>query len=127
MAIFLDGVATSHATIETEIAGDGRITGQFTIERVREIVQKLEAGSLPARLKETPLHEKSTGPSIGEQNRDMGIKAALYGLIAVVVFMLVYYLYLGLLADVRCCLTFCLCLPSWLAWRRPYAAGELPD
>ncbi len=100
LAIFLDGVATSHATIQSEISDRGQITGDFTLERVQDIVKRLEAGSLPARLKETPLQEKNTGPQLGEQNRTMGMNAALYGLIAVGVFMLVYYLFAGFLANV---------------------------
>lgn len=100
LAIFLDGVATSHATIRSKIGQHGQISGNFTDDRVREIVQKLEAGSLPARLKETPLQEKVTGPSLGERNRDMGMRAAFYGMGAVLLFMLVYYMTLGVLADV---------------------------
>jgi len=100
LAIFLDGVATSHATINSTIGQHGQITGGFTDERVREIVQKLEAGSLPARLKETPLQEKVIGPSLGEQNREMGLRAATYSVIFVLVFMAGYYLINGVVADI---------------------------
>ncbi|HRX85116.1 MAG TPA: protein translocase subunit SecD, partial [Phycisphaerae bacterium] len=100
LAIFLDGVATSHATIRSKIGQHGQISGGFTEQRVKEIVQKLEAGSLPARLKETPLQEKVTGPSLGLHNREMGMKAAIYGMSAVIIFMLAYYLVLGALADI---------------------------
>ncbi len=100
LAIFLDGTATSHATIQSQINERGTITGNFTEDRVNEIVRKLEAGSLPARLKETPLLEKNVGPALGERNREMGMQGAIYGFVAVVVFMLGYYLFAGVLADI---------------------------
>ena len=64
------------------------------------MVNKLNAGSLPARLIEQPISEKTIGPSIGADNRDQGVKAGLIGLVAVVVVMLVYYLAAGAIADV---------------------------
>ena len=91
LCIFLDGVAMSHATIQDRIMERGRITGDFSTERVQELVRTLEAGSLPARLKETPLMEKTIGPSLGETNRRHGIQAAVWGGIAVAVFVLIYY------------------------------------
>ncbi|HNO77531.1 MAG TPA: protein translocase subunit SecD [Phycisphaerae bacterium] len=100
LAIFLDAHAISHATIRSMIVERGQITGSFTQQRVQDIVQKLEAGSLPGRLKDTPLQEKVTGPSLGQKNREMGMKAAIYGLVSVVVFMLGYYLFAGFLADI---------------------------
>jgi protein-export membrane protein SecD/preprotein translocase SecF subunit len=100
LSIFLDQVATSHATIRSTIGQRGQISGGFTDDDVRRIVQKLEAGSLPARLKETPLQEKVTGPSLGESNRRRGMQAAFYGLGAVMIFMLIYYLFAGVLADI---------------------------
>jgi SecD/SecF fusion protein len=64
------------------------------------MVNKLNAGSLPARLIEQPISEKTIGPSIGANNRDQGIRAGLIGLVAVIAVMLVYYLAAGAIADV---------------------------
>ena len=100
LAILLDGVAMSHATILGTIGANGRITGDFTQERVQELARFLEAGALPARLIETPLLEKNVGPTLGLHNREMGMKAAIYGLIAVGAFMLAYYWLAGVLADI---------------------------
>jgi len=63
-------------------------------------VLALNAGSLPARLIEQPISEKSIGPSIGADNRDRGIKAGLIGFVVVVVCMAVYYMLAGSIADV---------------------------
>ena len=100
MAIMLDDVAMSHARIKSAIRQHGQITGQFTPDEVNELVQVLEAGSLPGRLKETPLMEKNIGPSLGRTNRALGLKAAVYGLIVVAIFILIYYLFAGLVANI---------------------------
>ncbi len=101
LCIFLDGTAMSHANIRTRITDRCQISGGFTFERMQELVKTLEAGSLPARLKETPLSEKTVGPSLGETNRRHGVQAAVLGGIAVAVFVLLYYgLAAGGMADV---------------------------
>jgi SecD/SecF fusion protein len=99
LCIVLDDTAISQAIIQSKIRDRGQITGDFTPERVQYIVSTLQAGSLPARLMEPPLMIKSIGPSLGETNRTMGTNAAIYGLIAVVVVMLGYYLFAGFVAD----------------------------
>jgi len=100
LAILLDGSAMSHAKIQTQINERGQITGDFTSEQVDELVTTLEAGSLPARLKETPLMEYTIGPSLGKYNRDKGLRAAIIGFCVVALFVLVYYWFAGLVANV---------------------------
>lgn len=91
LCIMLDDTAMSHATIIDRITNRCQISGDFTVERVQELVRTLEAGSLPARLKETPLSETTIGPSLGETNRRKGIRATAYGGAAVALFMVGYY------------------------------------
>jgi len=102
LCILLDDIAVSAPEInpDSPIGSSGIITGSFTSTAVTDMVNKLNAGSLPARLIEQPISEKTIGPSIGADNRDRGIKAGFVGLIAVVVVMLVYYLAAGAIADV---------------------------
>lgn len=95
LCIFLDGSAISHATINERITDRCQISGQFAPEDVQYLVGTLEAGSLPARLKETPLSEQTVGPSLGETNRNNGMKASLWGAVLVVVFVLFYYGFAG--------------------------------
>ncbi len=100
LAILLDDVVYSAPTLQSTIRSRGQITGDFTVDDVMYLVNTLEAGSLPARLKPTPIMEKSIGPSLGLTNRTRGMKAAVIGLICVAIFMLIYYLHAGFLADV---------------------------
>ncbi|MCH8251873.1 MAG: protein translocase subunit SecD, partial [Planctomycetes bacterium] len=101
LCIVLDDEAVSHATIIQRINVSGQISGTFTLERVQEIVRKLEAGALPARLKETPLVEKTFGPSLGDTNRKAGLFAAKLGVGLVLAFMILYYGFAaGVMADI---------------------------
>ena len=99
LAILLDNVALSAPNINSVIGSSGVIEGTFTQTEIEDMVNKLNAGSLPARLIEPPLSIKTIGPSIGADNRDAGIRAGFIGLLAVVIFMLIYYTRSGFIAD----------------------------
>lgn len=102
LAILLDGVAISAPLISKDrpIGSEGIIMGSFTPTDITNMVNKLNAGSLPARLIEQPISEKTIGPSIGADNRDRSIQAGIIGLMVVVAVMAVYYLFAGAVADV---------------------------
>ena len=100
LCILLDGLAISAPNIQTAIRSQGVITGNFNQVEVDNMVNKLNAGSFPARLSDVPILEKSIGSTIGADNRDKGIKAGLIGLAAVAVFMLIYYIRCGSIADI---------------------------
>lgn len=100
LCILLDGVAISAPRIQSTIRTRGQISGDFTEAEVNYLAQTLNAGALPARLKQTPISVKNIGPSLGKANREMGTRAAMWAVIAVVVFIGGYYLISGLIADV---------------------------
>lgn len=93
LCIMVDDVAYSAATIQSEIRTNGQITGEFSPEKVNYLVRTMEGGMLPARLKDTPLSERTIGSRLGVENRDMAVRAGMYGAIAVVVVMIGYYLW----------------------------------
>jgi len=99
LCILLDGIAISAPNISERIRGRGIITGGFTQTQVDDMVNKLNAGSLPARLIEQPISMNTIGPSIGADNRDQGITAGLIGFVAVVICMAIYYCLAGSIAD----------------------------
>ncbi|MBN1489430.1 MAG: protein translocase subunit SecD [Phycisphaerae bacterium] len=100
LCILLDGEAQSAPNIRSAIREQGQISGEFTQEEVFVLCNTLEAGSLDARLKDTPLSIKTIGPSLGEANRRLGLQACITALIIVVAFMAVYYMYAGVIADI---------------------------
>lgn len=97
MAIVLDERVISAPVIESRIPGDGRITGNFSIEEAEDLALKLRAGALPATI--TYLEERTVGPSLGRDSVVRGVRAGVAGLIAIAIFMLVYYRLSGLNAN----------------------------
>ncbi|MEN8127800.1 MAG: protein translocase subunit SecD [Planctomycetota bacterium] len=110
LCILLDNQAISAPNIESAIRSSGIITGSYTQTEISDMVNKLNAGSFPARLSEVPISEKTISATIGKDNRKAGIEAGLYGMAAVVVFMLLYYLLSGAIADVALLLNILLVL-----------------
>jgi SecD/SecF fusion protein len=100
LCILLDKIAISAPGIESRIRTEGIITGNFTQTEITDMVNKLNAGSLPARLIEQPISIKSIGPSIGADNRNQGIRAGFIGLMIVIACIAIYYTLAGSIADV---------------------------
>ncbi len=100
LCITLDSLAISAPNIRSAIRASGVIEGDFTQTEQMDMINKLNAGSLPARLIEPPISEKTIGASIGADNRDQGIKAGIIALAAVCGFLLAYYLLAGFIADI---------------------------
>ncbi|MGB8225732.1 MAG: protein translocase subunit SecD [Sedimentisphaerales bacterium] len=100
LCIILDDMAISAPNIHSAIRANGIIQGDYTQTEQMDMVNKLNAGSLPARLIEPPISEKTIGASIGADNRDQGIRAGYISFVAVAAFMLTYYTLAGSLADV---------------------------
>lgn len=100
LAILLDDVAISAPNIsEGGIHERGIITGSFTPTQITDMVNKLNAGSLPARLIEQPISVRVIGPSVGADNLAKGIQSGMIGLALVIVFMISYYFIGGSIAD----------------------------
>jgi len=98
LAIVLDNRVRSAASIREEIRERGQITGgDFTEERVRDLSTLLSSGSLPASL--VSIEERTVGPSLGADSIRHGVRAAIVGMAAVMIFMLIYYRFAGVNAD----------------------------
>ncbi len=98
MAIVLDGHLQSAPVINGAIAGGrGVISGSFTTNEAMDLANALE-NPLQAPLQ--ILQESSVDPTLGAETIASGMRAALIGLAFVVVFMLVYYMVGGMIANV---------------------------
>lgn len=100
LCILLDDIAISAPNINSAISSSGIITGKFSQTEIDDMVNKLNAGSFPARLSELPISEKTIGPAVGADNKDRGILSGKAALTAVAVFMILYYLLGGFIADI---------------------------
>ena len=97
LAVVLDNKVMEVATIQEQIHDEGRITGAFTEQQTQDLSLTLRSGALPAGIKY--LEERTVGPSLGIDSIRAGVRAALIGMIAVMAFMLFYYKFSGINAD----------------------------
>ena len=97
LAIVLDNRVKQVATIQEQIHDQGRISGAFTLQETQDVALTLRSGALPAGIKY--LQEVTVGPSLGADSIRQGVRAAIIGMVAVMVFMLFYYHAAGINAD----------------------------
>jgi len=99
MAIVLDDEVVSAPTVKDKITSDkAEITGNMPIKEIENIVLVLQTGALPVELKTVDKNEISA--TLGKDSLKQGLLAGMVGLIIVMVFMLVYYRLLGVVADI---------------------------
>ncbi|HAH47265.1 MAG TPA: protein translocase subunit SecDF [Planctomycetaceae bacterium] len=103
LAVLLDGKVQSAPSIRDTISTEGIITGRFNQKEVNELLNVLNAGALEVPLKPEPVSEFSISPLLGSDVQEKGKQAILIAAFAVIVFMLVYYRFAGLVANI--CLT----------------------
>jgi len=98
LAIVLDNTVYSAPSIRERIGGGhAQIEGSFDIKEARDLAIVLRAGALPAPV--NIQEERTVGPSLGKDSIQQGFTSFLVGGAFVIVFMLVYYKFAGLLAD----------------------------
>ena len=98
LAIILDDKLYSAPRINEAIyGGTAEISGNFNIPEARRLVNVLRAGALPGRV--TIIEERTVAPTLGQDSIDSGVQATLYGGVAVLLFMMLYYLTSGLIAN----------------------------
>jgi len=97
VAIFLDNQPISVPTVQTEIlGGKAVITGNFSIAESKLLAQRLQAGALPVPIK--LIAQQSVGPILGAASVSASLKAGLWGLLLVSLFMLFFYRLPGLIS-----------------------------
>ncbi len=98
LAIVLDGELYSAPNIQSPIeSGNGQITGSYTIEQAMELANVLQN---PLKAPLSIVYTRDVSATLGADSIKSGIKASIYGVIFVSGFMLVYYLFAGLAANV---------------------------
>jgi preprotein translocase subunit SecD len=91
------GEAISVATIQGEFGTDFRITGNFTVQETADMALLTRAGALAAPME--IVEERTIGPSLGAENIAKGFNSVIYGFLAIVAFMCVYYVLFGLVSS----------------------------
>lgn len=99
LAIVLDGTLYSAPELKVAIRnGRAEISGNFTYEEASFLANILKAGSLPAPV--NIIERRIVDPTLGSDTIHSGVSAGLYGCLAIFVFMAIYYMFSGLIADV---------------------------
>ncbi len=98
LAVVLDGKVMEVANIQEQIRDQGRISGGGMSEQAaQDLAMVLRSGALPAGIRY--LEERTVGPSLGADSIRQGVHAAIYGMLAVMIFMLIYYRGAGINAN----------------------------
>ncbi len=99
IAIFLDGEIISAPTVQTIIRdGQAVITGSGNVQEARTLTQRLNAGALPVPV--SLASQQTVGASLGQESVEMSVKAGIIGVLAIMLFMLLYYRLPGLLSVI---------------------------
>jgi preprotein translocase subunit SecD len=98
LAIILDDRVYSAPNIQSRIGMRGQITGRFSIDEASDLSVILRAGSLsvPVVIEE----ERTVGPALGADSIRRGVLAMIVGLVAILLFVTVYYRLSGVYASV---------------------------
>jgi preprotein translocase subunit SecD len=99
VAIYLDNAAITIPTVQETIAGGrAQITGSFTVDEAKQLARRLNAGALPVPI--NLINQQSIGASLGEKSLHQSLVAGIIGILAVALFMMLWYRLPGILAVV---------------------------
>jgi preprotein translocase subunit SecD len=97
IGIFLDGNLIEAPTVQQKISGgQAVITGRFTLQEARQLVERFNAGALPAPI--TLINQQTISSGLGADSLYKVILAGIIGTLLVIIFMIMYYRKLGIFA-----------------------------
>ena len=114
LAIFLDGASIIDTSGDEKIdnadlyapivqdkitGGKAVITGNMSIQTANDISRRLNSGALPVKIG-NPISQETVGPTLGAVSLQKSLWAGMYGLLAVILFMMVFYRLPGFLASI---------------------------
>lgn len=99
IAILLDKQVLTNPSVQEAIpGGKAVITGSRTLEEAQRLAILLRSGALPVKVE--VMETRTVGPTLGQDSKDKSIKAFTIGVLAIVVFMLLFYRLSGVVANV---------------------------
>ena len=98
VAIFLDGQVISAPVVQSAITdGIAVISGNFSSEEAKILVRRLNSGALPVPI--SLVSQETVGATLGKTSVQKSLIAGMIGLILIIVFMIVFYRFPGILAS----------------------------
>ena len=113
LGVVLDGKVREVASINEPIRDQVQISGHMDSQAAKDLAMILNSGALPASIHY--LEERTVGPSLGADSIRSGVAAAVVGMLAVLIFMLIYYRGAGVNADVALIMNLIILL-GFLGW-----------
>lgn len=99
LAIFLDNELIEMPTVSEKITGGkAQITGKFTVDEAKQLVERFNAGALPAPI--TLINQQTISADFGQNSLDKALFAGILGTLLVMLFMIIFYRKLGIFAAV---------------------------
>lgn len=98
VAIFLDNILIEAPVVQQKITGgQAVISGNFNIQTAKQLVERFNAGALPAPI--TLINQQTVSATLGADSLHKALVAGLIGTILIMIFMVLYYRYLGIFAS----------------------------
>ena len=119
LGIVLDDRLLSAPNILNPINKNGQITGNFTSQEVKSLVDILRAGQLPAALNKQPIAENQIDATLGADTIRKGVIAIGVSLALVLLFILFYYRFAGLVACIALVLNLAMILATMVLINQP--------
>ncbi len=113
LGVVLDQKVKEVASINEPIRDQVEIHGSMDVQAAKDLSMILNTGALPASIHY--LEERTVGPSLGADSIRSGVRAAVIGMVAVLIFMLVYYRGAGVNADIALIMNLIILL-GFLGW-----------
>ncbi len=99
IAVFLDDELITQPTVQQKITGGtAQISGNFDAQTAKSIANLLNGGALPAPIE--VIKQTNVGPTLGSESLRKSLIATVIGLLSVIIFMIFYYRWLGVVASV---------------------------
>ena len=125
LGIVLDDVLQSAPVIRSTITSSGQITGNFDQSEVDFLVEVLNAGSLPAALESEPISEQRISSQLGDDTIRSARLAMMLATILVLTFMLAYYRFSGLVADLAVLMNIVLVVAVMISFKVAFTLAGL--
>ena len=119
LGIVLDNTLHSAPSIQSPIHGSGQITGSFSQKEIDDLIINLRSGKIEVALNKNPISKNYIESSLGAELKQKGFWAIGASLVLVLVFMVFYYRFAGIVACAALLLNLVLILGLIMAIRQP--------
>lgn len=119
MAIVLDKKVHTAPTLNEAIYGSGRITGNFSKKEVSDLIINLRSGKIDVALNKNPISKQFIESELGQELKSKGIYAIGVSLILVLIFMIFYYRFCGIVATLALLLNLLFIIALVMAIQQP--------